>query len=223
MHLSVSRDGQVRISNALIDNGYRAMNSFAFLAALIPGRALIWLSAGMVSSNLALADLSQKESLTYGMGIGVNRAGDFMNLEMGSGAHGSGSFGGLRQVQRFGGLLGFHNLYVHDRVSQNYFLGGYWENRVVPAEQEVVQAYSRLGLLAYSLNTQDFASSSGAGALLAFGVDSVLASSREDALFGIGASSVFVQVQGVFGLPRHKLFGEVLNGISIQVGLRNHF
>lgn len=186
------------------------------------------------SSASQAVDFSQRTGYRYGLGVGVNRSGDFTQLEVMSPALVEYTIADMLQKTGLVGFVGFHNVYnlsgSSDSVTSQFFKAGFGiENRVSVVDQSR-QAYSRIVPVFYTLRDRIFADKeeSGLGLRLTIGMDFVLAENRNHWLVGDSSSTFFINFDLQTGLPRARPPGtsadlDVLNGLSIGAGIRNHF
>jgi hypothetical protein len=180
------------------------------------------------------ADFSERSGYRFGLGVGVNRSGDFTQLEVMTPALVEYTIADMLQKTGIVGFVGFHNVYnltgSSDTVTSQFFKAGFGlENRVSVMDKSR-QAYSRIVPVYYSLRDRIFADrdESGLGLRLTIGMDFVLAENRSHWLVGDSSATYYISFDLQTGLPRARTPGssaelEALNGLSIGAGSRNHF
>jgi len=180
------------------------------------------------------ADFSQRSGYRYGVGVGINRSGDFAQLEWITPAVAEYPIADMLQKTGLVGFVGFHNIYnltgSSDSVTSQFFKAGIGiENRVEVVDRSR-QAYSRIVPVFYSLRDRIFSdrNEAGFGLRLTVGMDFVLADNRDHWLIGDSSSTLFVNLDLQTGLPRARTPGsaievDVFNGLSLGAGIRNHF
>lgn len=177
---------------------------------------------------------SERTGYRYGLGVGLNRSGDFTQLELMSPAVAEYTIADMQQKTGLVGFVGFHNVYnltgSSDSTTSQFFKAGFGiENRVSVVDQSR-QAYSRIVPVFYSLRDRIFSGRDefGLGLRLTIGMDFVLAENRNHWFVGDSSATYYINFDLQTGLPRARTPGtsvdvEVLNGLSIGAGIRNHF
>lgn len=181
-----------------------------------------------------LNTFDDRSGYRYGAGIGVNRSGDFAQLEMMTPAFTEYPVANMLQKTGIVGFVGFHNVYNltgdSEIVTSQFFMAGLGlENRVTVVDKSR-QAFSRIVPVYYSLRDRIYSNkpSDGFGVRLSFGMDFVLAENRSHWFGGDSSATYYVLFDLQAGLPRARAPGasvdvDVLNGLSLGAGIRNHF
>jgi hypothetical protein len=181
-----------------------------------------------------VSNFGDRVGYRYGAGIGVNRSGDFAQVEIMTPAFAEYPVADMWQKTGIVGFVGFHNVYnltgdSETVTSQLFKVGLGLENRVTVVDKSR-QAFSRIVPVYYSLRDRIFSKkpSDGFGVRLSFGMDFVLAENRSHWFGGDSSATYYVLFDLQAGLPRARVPGasvdvDVLNGLSIGAGIRNHF
>lgn len=195
-------------------------------------RRILWLVVLMLSGHgLKSETFSDRSSWRYGLGFGLNRSGDYAALEGVSPRLTTYDMADLRQSTALVASVGFHNIYnlkVEDsRFEESqvslFTLG--FENRVEISEGQQ-QVFSRVQVVNYSLRDKLFDDAFAMGFKLSVGMDFVLAENRKHLIGGDSTATFFLMGELQAGLPkttRQTQEAEVLNGIFVTTGIRNHF
>ena len=194
------------------------------------GLSFLMLVLCAVSSSWG-ADFASRESWRYGLGLGVNRSGDIAALEGASPRLTTYALADMQQATGLVAAVGFHKVYnikVRDsRFEETQLAMASFgiENRTLINEGNQ-QAFSRLQAVYYGLNDQIFDDESALGFKLSVGMDFLLAENRDHWFGGDSSAAFFVMSELQLGLPttsRGTNEAEVLNGLYLAVGIRNHF
>lgn len=181
------------------------------------------------TATAELADAGK--GFRFGSAFGVFREGDYFFVDASTRDLAQFQISDIEQKLNATAMVGFHNVYnVLDssgkaNVQQSTLWGLAAELRTPFYQGRSV--FSRLGAIHLSGLSEDaFKNRTATGISLAIGADLAIQESRKDDLFGKSIPSIFFLFGGQFGFPRASKTAadlELLNGLSLAVGLHNHF
>ncbi|MFK8138158.1 MAG: hypothetical protein AB8E15_07350 [Bdellovibrionales bacterium] len=180
---------------------------------------------------ISLADFSSRDSWKFGMGLGVHRTGDFATIDFSSPTFFEFTLINLNQKSGLFFSTGFHNSYNAFIEDSKFQAAQSWinvvgiENRTAAVGNQM-SAFSRLGLVHVNRNGSIYSEPKAFAYLIGAGMDFVLVQERQDLVGGSSSASLYVAFQGFFGLGRADLVSnspDLFNGLTMLVGIRNHF